>query len=114
VIGMSFSSFLTLLVIGAVCAFISHSMLKFKVLQTDEGYLCALIMGWIGAWIGSPVLGYWSWMVTGTNVYLVPAIIGSIAAIYTLAALFTIVASLLAPMSVRETAASSNERMRAA
>src|ERR1700733_6124889 len=108
---MNFASFLTLLVIGAVCALASHSMLKLKVLQTGEGYPCALIMGWIGAWIGSPVLGYWSWMVPGTSVYLVPAIIGSMAAIYALAALFTIVESLLAPKSVREKAAFPNERM---
>ena len=113
-IGMSFSSFLTLLVIGAVWALVFRSMLKLKVFQNREGYLCALITGWIGAWIGSPVLGYWGWMVPGTNVYLVPALLGSIAAIYALAALFTIIESLLAPLSVHATAAHPNERTRAA
>ena len=113
-IGMSLSSFVTLLVIGAVCALVSHSMLKLKVFQNREGYLCALITGWIGAWIGSPVLGYWGWTVPGTNVYVVPALLGAIAAIYVLAALFTTIESLLVPLSVRATAAHPNERTRAA
>ena len=104
-IGMSVSSFLTLLVIGAVCALVFRSMLKVKVFQTREGYLCALITGWTGAWIGSPVLGYWSWMVPGTNVYLVPALLGSIATIYTLAACSQLLNALLAPLSVHTTAA---------
>src|SRR5206468_13075555 len=59
---MSFSSFLALFVISAVCAFVFNSMLKLKLIHRGEGYLCELIMGWIGAWISSPVLGHWSWM----------------------------------------------------
>jgi uncharacterized membrane protein YeaQ/YmgE (transglycosylase-associated protein family) len=113
-IGMGFPSFLTLLVIGGVCAFFFHSMLKLRVLHTGEGYLCQMIMGWLGAWIGSPVLGHWSWMVPSSNVYLVPAILGSGAAIYTLIALFRIVESLLAPLSMRETLASPSEKARVA
>jgi uncharacterized membrane protein YeaQ/YmgE (transglycosylase-associated protein family) len=113
-IAMSFSSFLTLFVISAVCAFVLHLMLNFKLLRGGEGYLCELIAGWIGAWIGSPVLGYWSWMVPSTRVYLVPAIIGSVAAIYTLVASVRIIESVLAPLSVRETTAFPNERTRIA
>jgi uncharacterized membrane protein YeaQ/YmgE (transglycosylase-associated protein family) len=113
-IGMSFPSFLTLLVIGGVCAFFFHSMLKLKLLRGGEGYLCGLIMGWIGAWIGSPVLGYWGWMVPMTNVYVVPAVLGSIAGIYSLVALARIVESLLAPLTLRETPAVPSEKTRVA
>ena len=113
-IGMNFSSFLALFVISAVCAFVFNSMLKLKLIHRGEGYLCELIMGWIGAWISSPVLGHWSWMVPSTSVYLVPAIVGSIAAIYSLVALLRVVESVLAPLSVRDAAAFPNERTRIA
>ena len=111
---MNFSSFLALFVISAVCAFVFNSMLKLKLIHRGEGYLCELIMGWIGAWISSPVLGHWSWMVPRTSVYLVPAIVGLIAAIYTLAALLRVVESVLAPLSIRDAAAFPNERTRIA
>jgi uncharacterized membrane protein YeaQ/YmgE (transglycosylase-associated protein family) len=76
-IGMNFPSFIGLLLISAVCAFVFHSLFKLRVLWRGEGYLCEWIMGWIGAWIGSPVVGHWGWMVPGGDVYLGPAIIGS-------------------------------------
>jgi hypothetical protein len=46
--------------------------------------------------------------------YLGPAIIGSIAAIYTLVALLRMIESLMAPLPLRETSASSSERTRVA
>jgi uncharacterized membrane protein YeaQ/YmgE (transglycosylase-associated protein family) len=113
-IGMNFASFLALLVIGAVCAFVFHSLLRLQVLHKGEGYLSEWIMGWIGAWIGSPVVGHWGWMVPGSDIYLGPAIIGSIAGIYTLVALFRMIESLLMPLSLRETSDSSNDTMRVA
>jgi uncharacterized membrane protein YeaQ/YmgE (transglycosylase-associated protein family) len=112
-IGMTFASFLTLLVIGAVCAFVFHNILKARVLRVG-GYWCDLIIGWIGSWIGSAVVGHWSWAVPDTNVYLVPAIIGSLAAIYALLAFVRIVESLLTPLSLRETLVSAIEKDKAA
>jgi uncharacterized membrane protein YeaQ/YmgE (transglycosylase-associated protein family) len=56
-IGMNFPSFISLVVISAVCAFIFHVMLKLRVLHKGEGYLSEWITGWIGAWIGSAVIG---------------------------------------------------------
>jgi|ERR1041385_3225672 uncharacterized membrane protein YeaQ/YmgE (transglycosylase-associated protein family) len=105
-IGMSFASFVALFVIGAVCALFFYGMSKTRMLLAPEGYLLDLIAGWIGAWIGTPVVGHWSWMVTETNVYLVPAVVGSLAAIYTLATFVTMVESLRTPIS-------SSERMTA-
>jgi uncharacterized membrane protein YeaQ/YmgE (transglycosylase-associated protein family) len=113
-IGMNLASFLALLVISAVCAFVFYSLLRLRVLPKGEGFVAEWIMGWIGAWIGSPVLGHWGWMVPSSDIYLGPAIIGSIAGIYTLLALFRMIESLLAPLSLRETSAYSSEKMRVA
>jgi len=113
-IGMNFPSFVSLLVIGGVCAFVFHSLLRLRVLHKGEDYLCEWIMGWIGAWIGPPVAGHWGWMVPNSDVYLGPAIIGSIAGIYALVALFRMIESLLAPLSLRDTSAPSDERTRVA
>ena len=38
-----------------------------------------LIVGWVGAWLGSPIFGHWFWKIE--NVYVVPAILGAIAAV---------------------------------
>ncbi len=38
-----------------------------------------LIVGWFGAWLGSPVFGHWLWKIE--NVYVVPAILGAIATV---------------------------------
>ena len=80
-IGMNFGGFLTLLVVSAIWSAIVHGG-GYKVLPGPDGYLAKLIIGWIGGWIGSPVLGYWGYRVTGTNVFLIPAILGSVAAIF--------------------------------
>jgi len=80
-IGMSFGSFLTLLIISAIWSAIVHGA-GYKVMPGYEGYFAKLVTGWIGGWIGSPVLGYWGAAITGGNVHLIPAIVGSIAAIF--------------------------------
>lgn len=79
-IGMSFGAFVVLLVISAIWSAIVHGA-RYKILPRTEGYLAKLIVGWIGGWIGSPVLGYWGPRISG-NVFLIPAILGSIAAIF--------------------------------
>jgi uncharacterized membrane protein YeaQ/YmgE (transglycosylase-associated protein family) len=80
-IGMSFGAFLTLLIISAIWSAIVHGA-GYRVLPGVEGYFAKLVMGWIGGWIGSPVLGYWGGVVAGSNVHVIPAILGSIAAIF--------------------------------
>jgi uncharacterized membrane protein YeaQ/YmgE (transglycosylase-associated protein family) len=113
-IGMSFVPFLSLLVIGAVCAFVSHFILNFRVLRGGEGYLCEWIMGWIGAWIGSAVVGHWGWMVPDTSVYLVPAMLASLSTIYMLVALVRVVESVLEPRSLHDAGELWNERNKVA
>lgn len=80
-IGMGFGAFITLFVISAIWSAIVHGA-NYKVLKGFEGYFAKLIVGWIGGWVGSPVLGYWGPKIGGTNMFLVPALLGSVAAIF--------------------------------
>lgn len=79
-LGMSFLSFLTLTLIGAVVAVAYHYAIRYRFLVGYDALFGKLIVGWFGAWIGSPVLGHWLWKVE--NVYVVPAILGAIVTIH--------------------------------
>jgi uncharacterized membrane protein YeaQ/YmgE (transglycosylase-associated protein family) len=82
-----------------------------SVLRKNERYLCEWIMGWIGAWIGSPVAGHWGWMIPNSNdVYVVPAIIGSLASIYVFVTVFRVIDSFAATLPMDEAAESSDEK----
>jgi uncharacterized membrane protein YeaQ/YmgE (transglycosylase-associated protein family) len=78
-IGMNFVSFLVLLVEGAIAAFVLHYLVRYRMLTGLDGYLCKWILGWVGAWLGSPVLGHWFGPVSLAHVYLIPALIGAFA-----------------------------------
>ncbi len=78
--GMSFLSFLLLLVIGAVAAVAYHSVFRYRFLEGNDALVGKLIVGWLGAWVGSPVFGHWLWKYE--NVYVVPAILGAIGAVH--------------------------------
>jgi len=112
VIGITFLTFLSLFVISAVSALVLHNMLKTTLLGDGEGYLSQLIAGWLGAWIGSPVLGHWGWMIPSTTVYLVPAALGALAAVYALTELVRIEEFLHA--SLRDISTYPNEKARVA
>lgn len=79
-LGMSLLSFLVLTLIGAVVAVAYHYVLRYRFLEGNEAFFGKLIVGWFGAWLGSAVLGHWLWKIE--NVYVVPAILGAIAAIH--------------------------------
>jgi uncharacterized membrane protein YeaQ/YmgE (transglycosylase-associated protein family) len=79
-LGMSFVSFAVLLIIGAVVAVVYHSIARYRFLEGNDALFGKLIVGWFGAWLGSPVIGHWLWKID--NVYVVPAILGAIAAIH--------------------------------
>jgi uncharacterized membrane protein YeaQ/YmgE (transglycosylase-associated protein family) len=79
-LGMSFVSFAVLLIIGAVVAVAYHSIVRYRFLEGNDALFGKLIVGWFGAWLGSPVLGHWLWRIE--SVYIVPAILGAIAAIH--------------------------------
>lgn len=79
-LGMSLLSFLVLTFIGAVVAVAYHYVIRYRFLESHDAVIGKLIVGWFGAWLASPVLGHWLWKVE--NVYIVPAILGAIAAIH--------------------------------
>jgi uncharacterized membrane protein YeaQ/YmgE (transglycosylase-associated protein family) len=83
-IGMDFISFLILLVISVVVSAILHYGLNYYVTPGVWSFCSKLVVGWIGAWLGSPVFGYWPHEVPGLgygNVWFIPAILGSLAAL---------------------------------
>jgi uncharacterized membrane protein YeaQ/YmgE (transglycosylase-associated protein family) len=79
-LGMSLLSFLILTFIGAVVAATYHYVFRYRFLDGNEAVIGKLIIGWLGAWLGSPVLGHWLWKVE--NIYIVPALLGAIATIH--------------------------------
>ena len=79
-LGMSFLSFLILTFIGAVVAAAYHYVIRYRFLDGNDAVIGKLIIGWLGAWLGSPVLGHWLWKVE--NLYIVPALLGAIATIH--------------------------------
>jgi len=79
-LGMSLLSFLVLTLIGAVLAVAYHNVVRYRFLEGNDALFGKLIVGWLGAWLGSPVFGHWLWKIE--NVYLVPAILGAAATIH--------------------------------
>jgi uncharacterized membrane protein YeaQ/YmgE (transglycosylase-associated protein family) len=79
-LGMSFASFLILLVIGTVTALLYHYVLRYRFLEGIDSLVGKVALGWVGGWLGSPVLGHWLWDVQG--VFIVPAILGALTAIH--------------------------------
>jgi uncharacterized membrane protein YeaQ/YmgE (transglycosylase-associated protein family) len=58
-IGMDFISFLVLLIISVVISGILHYGLQFYVNPGMDSFCSKIVVGWVGAWLGSPVLGHW-------------------------------------------------------
>ncbi len=75
-IGMNFLSFLILLIISIVLSAIIHYGFKYYVRPGIDSFISKIVIGWIGAWLGSPVLGNWLSALSYENVYIVPAILG--------------------------------------
>ena len=75
-IGMDFISFVILLVISLVVSAILHFPLSYRVIPGWGSYFGKVVIGWIGGWLGSPVLGHWWESVRYDGVYVVPALLG--------------------------------------
>jgi uncharacterized membrane protein YeaQ/YmgE (transglycosylase-associated protein family) len=78
-IGMSFVSFLILLVISFVISAILHYVFKFYIKPGYVSFVSKIVFGWIGAWLGSPVFGSWFGGLVYEKIYIIPAILGSLA-----------------------------------
>jgi uncharacterized membrane protein YeaQ/YmgE (transglycosylase-associated protein family) len=80
-IGMEFISFLILLIISVVVSGVLHYGLGYYVTPGFYSFCSKVVVGWIGAWLGSPVLGYWPhrfMFLNYQNIWVVPAILGSL------------------------------------
>jgi len=75
-IGMDFLCFLWLLIIAAVVSAVMYYAFKIRL---AAGYWMQLIVSWVGAWLGSPVLGHWFEQVKLGEIYIIPAIVGAVA-----------------------------------
>ena len=62
-IGMSFLSFLVLLGISVIVAGVFHYGLRYRFLEGLDAVYAKLVFAWVGAWLGSPVLGSWSYKI---------------------------------------------------
>ena len=76
-IGMNFWAFLVLLVAAAIAAAVIHYSFRYRILEGFDGFLGKVIAGWVGGWLGSPVIGHWFERVKIANIYLVPALLGA-------------------------------------
>jgi uncharacterized membrane protein YeaQ/YmgE (transglycosylase-associated protein family) len=77
-IGMDFISFLILLIISIVVSGVLHFLFKYYITPGWWSYLSKVLIGWVGAWLGSPVFGHWWQSLSYKEVYIVPAILGSL------------------------------------
>jgi uncharacterized membrane protein YeaQ/YmgE (transglycosylase-associated protein family) len=75
-IGMDFNSFIILLIISIVVSGILHFVFKFYIRPGWCSYASKVLAGWVGAWLGSPVFGYWCSGLNYKAVYIIPAILG--------------------------------------
>jgi uncharacterized membrane protein YeaQ/YmgE (transglycosylase-associated protein family) len=78
-IGMNLISFVILLVISVVVSFVLHYALKYYGIPGIASFFSKVVIGWIGAWLGSPVFGHWWEGLNYQEVYIIPAILGSLA-----------------------------------
>jgi uncharacterized membrane protein YeaQ/YmgE (transglycosylase-associated protein family) len=113
-IGMSFGGFLTLLVLGFIAAIVMHSAVRYRMLGGFDGLVAKWVAGWIGVWLGSPVLGHWSFQIQ--HIYVIPALIGAFVGAFSYAAWFkaNAVSVAGATTSKMATTAGSSEVMRKA
>ena len=58
-IGMNSISFLILLIISVAVSAILHYHFKYYVTPGHWSFCSKVVVGWIGAWLGSPVFGHW-------------------------------------------------------
>lgn len=78
-IGMSFPSFLLLLILSAIAAAIVHWVVRYRLFEGIDGFLGQWIVAWLGAWLGPAVLGHWFGSLLLWNIYVLPALIGAFA-----------------------------------
>lgn len=76
-----FLSFLSLLIISVVVSTILHYGVKYYVTPGPWSFCSKVVVGYIGAWLGTPVFGKWWDGISYGDVFIIPAILGSLALI---------------------------------
>ncbi|SRR5271157_1763771 len=76
-IGMNFRALLILFVAALIAAGVVHYVIRYRFLDGFDGFVGKCVAGWVGAWLGSPVLGHWFERAKLANVYLIPALLGA-------------------------------------
>jgi len=76
-LGMHFMGFVALVLISLVAALFVHYEFHYRMVEGFDGFLWKWVAGWVGAWLGSPVLGDWFSHITIGHVYVIPAFIGA-------------------------------------
>jgi uncharacterized membrane protein YeaQ/YmgE (transglycosylase-associated protein family) len=64
-----------------VVSVVLHYGLKYYVTPGLNSFFSKIIISWIGAWVGSPVFGHWWDGLNYGQLYFIPAILGSLAAL---------------------------------
>jgi uncharacterized membrane protein YeaQ/YmgE (transglycosylase-associated protein family) len=111
-IGMHFWAFLVLLVAGVIAAAVIHYVARYRFLEGFDGFLRKVIAGWVGAWLGSPIIGHWFERVKIANIYLIPALLGAFVGAFVAVAIPKVIAKALAPTII--SGAESHETRKAA
>ncbi len=93
-IGMSFISFAALLGISLIAALVLHYLVKYRTVEGFEGFLGKVIVGWLGAWLGSPVLGHWPVNLSFADIYPIPVFLGALSTVFSVVLLFKSLSSL--------------------
>lgn len=95
-IGMGFGAFLTLFVISLIAAGVIHYGFRYRYLNGIDGFLAKWIVGWLGAWVASPVLGHWFPGVEISGQYIIPAFLGAFSTAFMMACISKAVARMMA------------------
>jgi len=96
-LGMDFSAFAVLSVAAVLAAAVLHYVVRYRFLEGFDGFLGKVCAGWLGAWLGSPIIGHWFERFKIADIYLVPALLGAFAAAFFVAVTGKAMAKVLAP-----------------
>jgi hypothetical protein len=81
-IGMSFLSFLVVLILSAIVAAVLHWVFRYRLFSGIDGFLGQWMVAWLGAWLGPAVLGHWFDSFILWNIYILPALIAAFASAF--------------------------------
>lgn len=76
---MDFISFLVLLIISAIVSAVLHYGFHYYVTPGLDSFISKIVIGWVGALLGTRMLGHWWEGLTYGDVYFLPALLGSAA-----------------------------------